>query len=95
MYIKLLLVYQEHLSTIKDEIDAQAQELEEYGFIQSIPGIGDKIAATILSEVGEINLFKHPKKLVAFSGIDPRVHESGKFKATQNRITKRGSSKLR
>jgi transposase len=95
MYIKLLLEYQEHLSTIKDEIDARAQELDEYVFIQSIPGIGDKIAATILSEVGEINRFKHPKKLVAFSGIDPRVHESGKFKATQNRITKRGSSKLR
>ncbi len=35
------------------------------------------------------------KKLVAYAGIDPRVHESGKFKATSNRITKRGSSRLR
>ncbi|WP_408008457.1 IS110 family transposase [Pseudalkalibacillus sp. A8] len=95
MYIHLLLEYQKHLSVLKEEIDAQAQELYEYDLIRSIPGIGDKIAATILSEVGEIDRFHHPKKLVAFSGIDPRVHESGKFKATQNRMTKRGSSKLR
>lgn len=95
MYIKLLLEYQKHLSVLKEEIDAQAKELDDYDLIQSIPGIGDKIAATILSEIGGIDRFSHPKKLVAFSGIDPRVHESGKFKATQNRMTKRGSSKLR
>lgn len=28
--------------------------------------IGDKIAATILSEIGEVDRFDHPKKLVAF-----------------------------
>lgn len=95
MYIKILLEYQEHLSALKEEIDAQAKSIDEYYLIRSIPGIGDKIAATILSEIGEIERFNHPKKLVAYSGLDPRVHESGKFKATQNRITKRGSSTLR
>ena len=95
MYIKLLLEYQEHLSVLKEEIDAQAKELDDYDLIRSIPGVGDKIAATILSEVREIDRFHHPKKLVAFAGIDPRVHESGKFKPMQNRMTKRGSSKLR
>ena len=32
---------------------------------------------------------------MAFAGVDPSVFESGKFRATQNRITKRGSSRLR
>jgi len=45
-----------------------ANELEEYKVVQSIPGIGEKIAATISSEVGEIDRFSHPKKLVAFAG---------------------------
>src|SRR5699024_11280249 len=54
-----------------------------------------KIAATILSEVGDINQFRHPKKLVAYAGLDPSVFESGKFKASINSITKRGSSRLR
>jgi transposase len=45
---------------------------------------------TIISEISGIDRFNHPKKLVAFTGIDPSVHESGKFKATINQITKRG-----
>ncbi|WP_143812498.1 transposase, partial [Paenibacillus sp. VTT E-133291] len=57
--------------------------------------IGPKIAATILSEIGEVDCFDHPKKLVAFAGIDPSVFTSGKFTATRNRITKRGSRQLR
>jgi hypothetical protein len=62
--------------------------------VLAIPGIGTKIAATILAEIGEIDRFDHAKKLVAFSGIDPSVFSSGKFTATRNKITKRGSSRL-
>lgn len=95
MYIQMLFQYQEHLAKLKKEIDALARTFENYGLIQSIPGIGDKIAATIISEIGDINLFNHPKKLVAYAGLDPSVFESGKFKASINHITKRGSSRLR
>jgi transposase len=95
MHIDMLLGYQKHLSTLGAEIDALAEEMEEYQIIQSIPGIGRKIAATIISEIGEIERFNHPKKLVAFAGIDPSIFESGRFKGTVNRITKRGSNRLR
>ncbi len=94
MYITMLLQYQKHLSSIEAEI-VLAEEIEECKIIQSIPGIGGKIAATIISEIGEIDRFNHPKKLVAYAGIDPSVHSSGKFTATINHITKRGSSRLR
>jgi transposase len=93
--IILILQYQEHLTELEQNIDALAEEIEEYDLIQSIPGIGHKIAATILSEIGEFDRFDHPKKLVAFAGIDPSVFASGKFTATRNRITKRGSRQLR
>jgi len=95
MYINMLLQYKEHLSKLDAEIDTLAKEIEEYKIIQSIPGIGEKTAATIISEIGEIDRFNHPKKLVAFAGVDPEVFESGKFKANLVRITKRGSSRLR
>lgn len=95
MLIGILLEYKKHLSKLEEEIDALAKNIEEYKIIQSIPGIGEKIAATIISEIGEIDRFNHPKKLVAFAGIDPSVFESGTFKGTKNRITKRGSSRLR
>jgi transposase len=89
MYINMLLQYKEHLSELEAEIDTLAKEIEEYKIIQSIPGIGEKIAATIISEIGEIDRFNHPKKLVAFAGVDPEVFESGKFKATLVRISSR------
>lgn len=78
-----------------NEIDALAKSIEESKIIRSIPGIGEKIATTIISEIGGIERFNHPKKLVAFAGLDPSVFESGKFKGTYNRIIKRGSSRLR
>ncbi|MDQ0971443.1 transposase [Neobacillus niacini] len=93
--VKIVLQYQEHLSNIADETDALASEIEEYEILQSIPGVGEKIAATIISEIGEIDRFNDAKKLVAFAGIDPSVYSSGKFTASVNRITKRGSCRLR
>jgi len=56
-------VYHQQLSTLKHEIDELAAQPEEYELLQSIPGIGEKIAATIISEIGEIDRFNHPKKL--------------------------------
>ncbi len=94
MYIELLFHYQGHLSDLEGRIVALANELEEYKIIQSLPGIGEKIAATIISEIGEIDRFNHPKKLVAFAGVDLSVHASGKFTETINRTTKRGLSRL-
>ena len=61
LLVKIVLQYQEHLSKIADEIDALAKEIEEYHILQSIPGIGEKIAATIISEIGEIDRFNDPK----------------------------------
>lgn len=95
MLINIVLQYQEHLSKIANEIDSLAKEIEEYQILQSIPGIGEKIAATIISEIGEIDRFDAAKKLVAFAGVYPSVYSSGKFTASINRITKRGSSRLR
>jgi transposase len=93
--IGMLFRYQEHLSHLENEIDALARNIEEYDLLRSIPGIGEKIAATILSEIGDIDQFEHAKKLVAYAGIDPSVYASGKFVATSNKITKRGSKRLR
>lgn len=95
MYIDLLQVYHQQLSTLESEIDQLAVQLEEYELLQTIPGVGEKIATMIISEIGEIDRFSHSKKLVAFAGLDPSVFESCRFKGTKNHITKRGSARLR
>ena len=63
--------------------------------IVTIPGVGIVTGATILSEIGNINNFDSPTKLVAFAGLDPTVKQSGKFKANNTNISKRGSPALR
>lgn len=95
MYIQMLFQYQEHLSKLKKEISALARTFDDYELTKTVPGIGDKIAATIISEIGGIDQFRLPKQLAAYAGLDPSVFESGKFKASINRITKRGSARLR
>jgi transposase len=63
--------------------------------LDSIPGIGIIIAATILAEIGDFSAFSKPNKLTAYFGIDPSVRQSGKFKGTENVMSKRGSRLLR
>ena len=95
LYLRMIDEYQAHLKALNEEIAGLVQDMEVIRLIQSIPGIGMTLAATIMAEIGEIGRFATDRKLVACVGVDPRVHESGQFKATINRITKRGAFRLR
>lgn len=95
LYIRMIEEYQAHLKSLDYEIDTLTPDIEECRLIQSIPGIGATLAATVMAEIGEIARFEDPKKLVAFAGVDPSVHPSGDFAASVNRITKRESHRLR
>ena len=63
--------------------------------ITTIPGVGSVIGATILGEIGDISRFSTPAKLVAYSGIDASVSQSGESVSTNNKMSKRGSPYLR
>lgn len=61
----------------------------------SIPGVGAITAAGIYGEIGNIDNFKNADSLLAYAGLNPIVYESGNYKATQTKISKKGSSYLR
>ena len=63
--------------------------------ITTISGIGETLGAIIVSEIGDIQRFDSPSKLVAFAGLDVKVNQSGEFSGTKNKISKRGSPYLR
>lgn len=63
----------------------------EINLLQSIPGIGPYSAVLLRAEIGDFTLFRKPKQLVAFFGMDPSTRQSGKFVGTKTRISKRGS----
>lgn len=63
--------------------------------ILTIPGIGHTLGAMILAEIGTIERFSTPAKLLAFAGLEPSVYQSGKFNASSGKMVKRGSPYLR
>ncbi|CAH0122657.1 IS110 family transposase ISHaha5 [Paenibacillus sp. CECT 9249] len=93
--VTLLLTFIEQLGGLERQMDRIASILPEIELLKSIPGIGDKLAAAIVAEIGDINQFEDAKQLVAYAGLDPAIYSSGKFTATSSRITKRGSKRLR
>ena len=66
-----------------------------HSVIMTIPGIGFINGGMILGEIGDIHHFSELKKLLAFTGLDPSVHQSGNFQTQRTRMSKRGSRVLR
>lgn len=93
VYIKQILFIQEQIEAIDKQIIEILSELESK--ITTITGIGAKLGAVILSEIGDISRFKSADKLAAYAGIDPTVKQSGDFCAIKNHMSKRGSPYLR
>ena len=52
-------------------------------------------AAALVAYVGDVNRFPSPEKLVAYIGMDCRVHESGASIKGKGYISKRGNRYLR
>jgi transposase len=82
------------------EIGMIEREMTKYAsdtqaLLRSIPGIGKVTAAALVAYVGDINRFQSPEKLVAYVGLDCRVHESGTSIHGKGYLTKRGNRYLR
>lgn len=93
MFLEQILSLTEQADLIEKQIASLLKEFDTQ--LTSIPGVGTVLAATILSEIGDISRFSSADKLLAFAGLDPSVKQSGEFKSNQNRMSKRGSPYLR
>ena len=89
------------LDHLDDEIAACDAAIREYGsnhpyipLLITIPGISWVLAATIAAEIGDIHRFPSPKKLCAYTGLCPRVYQSGATDR-RGRLTKNGPAYLR
>jgi len=63
--------------------------------LMSLPGIGETLAVTFITEIGDIRRFPSSKSLVAYAGLDPKVKQSGIGLKRNTCLTKRGSPYLR
>jgi len=80
-----------------DEIEAQIDELMQalHSPITTIPGMGTRMGAMILAEIGDFAKFDSPDKILAFAGLSPSTYQSGKMENSHSHMEKRGSRYLR
>jgi len=81
------------LSLMHELVDSHSDEdfVRQIRLIETIPGAGFLSAVTVLCEIGNFSAFNSPKQLFAYFGLDPAVNQSGKFTATDVKMSKRGS----
>ena len=94
----------QHTIRLIRELDAEIAETEEqiqsildelHSPITTIPGLGFRMAAMILAEVGDFARFDSPDKLLAYAGMSPSTYQSGQLKNCYPHMEKRGSRYLR
>jgi transposase len=89
---------------LKSQIDRLTQEMATLSleqpwkadalYLMQIPGFGIITAMAVLTAIGDISRFSHPKKLVSYAGLAPGLHQSG-VKLRSKGITKEGRKELR
>jgi len=89
------------IDTLDERITACERELRALGaehryipLLMTCPGIGWVLAFTIASEIGEIGRFASPRKLVGYSGLCPKVEQSGE-RDRRGPLRKNGPDHLR
>ena len=65
--------------------------VKQIHLIETIKGAGFLTAVALMCEIGDFSVFKKPKQLFAYFGLDPAVRDSGKFSGTNVSMSKRGS----
>lgn len=91
--IRMILFLEDEIKLLDKQIKMLVVETNTP--LLTIPGISYISAGMILAEIGDINLFDSPAKLLAFAGLEPSTYQSGKFTASHAVMVKRGSKYLR
>lgn len=87
--IKALIV------AIRDHMDGDADLKGKQALLDSIPGLGERTIAILLSFYADLDRFGNARQAVAFAGLDPRQHESGSSVKGKPRMSKIGHAFLR
>lgn len=93
-HLKHITSLNEQISIVTGEIAKHAVKDERTELLMSMPGIDYYTAMVIVTEIDDIARFQDARKLVAWCGLAPSLHQSGNTSRTGH-ITKQGSRMLR
>ena len=91
--IQLIQVLDAEIEEIEKEINSIMEAVRSP--ITTIPGIGTRMGAMILAEVGDFSNFDSADKILAYAGMSPSTYQSGQLTSSYSHMEKRGSRYLR
>jgi transposase len=91
---QLLPIIQQAAEQFEQPIEAEAARHPGAQRLATIPGIGPFLGLALAVEIDDVHRFATPCKLRGYSGLDPRVVQSG-AKDSRGPLTKRGNRWLR
>jgi transposase len=92
--LELIDDLERQIATINAELKAGGADHPYVPLLLTVPGIGWVLGFTIAAEIGDITRFPTPKKLTGYTGLCPRVNQSGE-KDRRGPLTKHGPKYLR
>ena len=94
-YINQILYYEQELNDTLNKLHSLAKQVPYYDLIRSIPCVKENLASRIVAEIGDINKYHSYKALVAITGTDPIIYQSGDNNGFHLHISKKGNKHLR
>jgi transposase len=89
------------IDRLEEQIDACERELRRLGvdhhyipLLTTLPGVAWVLGYTIAAEIGDIARFPSPRKLIGYTGLTPRVEQSGE-RDRRGPLRKNGPNYLR
>jgi transposase len=92
--IELIDDLERQIAEINRRLKEGHAEHPDVPLLLTVPGIGWVLAFTIAAEIGEIERFPSPEKFTGYTGLCPRVNQSGE-KDRRGPLTKHGPTYLR
>jgi transposase len=92
--IALIDFINDQIADIERDLRRQGATHPYVPLLMTVPGISWILAYTIAAEIGDIGRFESPKKLAGYSGLCPRVYQSGN-QDRRGKLAKNGPKHLR
>lgn len=92
--IEQLLHLQDLIHDVESDLDELARADHRVAQLQTIPGVGPRLAELFVSMIDDPRRFRTGKQLASYVGLVPRQYQSGSTDR-QGRISRQGNPKLR
>jgi transposase len=92
--LHLLQTLNQQIEQVDEKLDGLGAKDDRVQLLQSVPGVGPRLAETVVAHLDDPHRFKSARQVASYAGLVPKQFESGTIKRSC-RITRRGPALLR